>query len=99
MNRCWRERTFWTSLKGVARDSSFLQYMRAHGNTPGPTQQPLLAGVVSGLAAFVPYELVLDFSGARNSIVDGFGIDPFLSVAIRVAEMLVAGVIYAAIFK
>ena len=73
--------------------------MRAHGNTPGPTQRPLLAGVVSGLAAFVPYEIVLNISGARDLIVDGFGIDPWLSLGIRVIEMILAGVIYAAIFK
>ena len=83
----------------MARDSSFLQYMRAHGNTPGPTQRPLLAGAITGLIAFVPYEIVLDISGARSSIVDGFGIDPWLSVGIRVTEMILAGVIYAAIFR
>ena len=24
-----------------------MQYMRAHGNTPGPTQRPVAAGVIS----------------------------------------------------
>ncbi|HYJ90727.1 MAG TPA: hypothetical protein VEV84_05420 [Pyrinomonadaceae bacterium] len=83
----------------MARDSSFLQYMRAHGNTPGPTQRPLVTGAITGLIAFAPYEIVLDLSGARSSIVHGFGINPWLSVGIRVLEMILAGVLYAVVFK
>lgn len=73
--------------------------MRAHGNTPGPTQRPLLTGALSGLIAFVPYEIILDLSGARDAIVHGFGINPWMSAGIRVGEMILAGLLYAAVFK
>jgi hypothetical protein len=83
----------------MIRDSSFLQYMRAHGNTPGPTQRPLLTGAVAGSFAAVPYEIVLHFSGARMSISSGFGINPWISLGVSALLMVVAGVLYAAIFR
>jgi hypothetical protein len=83
----------------MARDVSFMQYMRAHGNTAGPTQRPLLTGAISGLLAFVPYELVLRLSGGRASIAAGFGISVWTSSAMNMTVMVVAGVIYASIFK
>ena len=83
----------------MARDISFMQYMRAHGNTAGPTQRPLVAGAICGLLAFVPYEVVLRLSGARSSIAEGFGIDLFTSSAISLVIMILAAVAYAAVFK
>jgi len=52
----------------MARDISFLQYMRAHGNTPAPTQRPYLNGAISGLFAAVPSFIALYFSDALDSI-------------------------------
>jgi hypothetical protein len=83
----------------MARDVSFLQYMRAHGNTAGPTQRPLLTGAICGLIAYVPYELILNYSGARESIVHGLGLNPWTSIGISAAVMILAGVLYAAVFK
>ena len=83
----------------MARDSSFLQYMRAHGNTAGPTQRPLLTGAISGVIAFVPYEAILQLSGARASIAHGFGISMWASLGFNGTVMVVAGLLYAAIFK
>ena len=83
----------------MARDISFMQYLRAHGNTAGPTQRPLWTGAISGLIAFVPYETVLRLTGGRGSIARGFDISTWTSSATNLTVMIVAGVIYAAIFK
>lgn len=83
----------------MARDVSFLQYMRAHGNVAGPTQRPLLTGAISGLIAFVPYELILDHSGARDAITRGLGLNTWISIGIGAVVMILAGMLYAAIFK
>ena len=83
----------------MARDVSFFQYLRAHGNTAGPTQRPLLTGAISAVLAFVPYETVLRLSGARGAIAKGFEIDTWFSSLINLMIMLFGGVIYAAIFK
>ena len=83
----------------MARDISFMQYLRAHGNTAGPTQRPLLTGAISGLIAFVPYELILRLTGGRTSIARGFDISTWTSSATNLTVMIVAGIIYAAIFK
>ena len=83
----------------MARDISFLQYMRAHGNTAGPTQRPYLAGAICGVLAFAPYEVLLRFSGGRDSIARGLDINLWESTSINAIIMILAGVVYAAIFK
>lgn len=83
----------------MTRDVSFMQYLRAHGNTAGPTQRPYLTGAIGGLLAYVPYELMLQFSGAQQAISRGFGIDTRLSLGLSAFIMVAAGVLYAAVFK
>ena len=83
----------------MAKDISFWQYMRAHGNTAGPTQRPLVTGALSGLIAFGPYEAILRLSGARASIADHLDINIWISSAINLGVMIIAGVIYGAVFK
>ena len=76
-----------------------MQYMRAHGNTAGPTQRPLLTGAIGGLIAFLPYEALLRLSGARDAITRGFEINVWMSTAINMTVMIGAGILYAAIYK
>jgi len=83
----------------MARDISFLQYMRAHGNTPGPTQRPYLNGAISGLFAAVPSFIVLYFSDALDSIEKTFSASRPLTLVVYAALMILAGIAYAAIFK
>ena len=83
----------------MANDVSFMQYMRAHGNTAGPTQRPFLVGAITGAIGFVPFEVVLRLSGARAAIASGLGISTTMSAVIGIGIMLVAGILYAAIFK
>jgi len=83
----------------MTRDISFLQYMRAHGNTPGPTQRPYLNGAISGLLAAFPAFIVLHFSGAMDSIEKTLSIGMLGSLVVYAGLMILAGVAYAAIFK
>src|SRR5687768_16949399 len=83
----------------MARDISFMQYMRAHGNTPGPTQRPQLTGLTSGAVAAVVYVLVLYYSGALVSAARSVGVDIWSIVAVSVIIPVLAGMIYALIFK
>jgi hypothetical protein len=83
----------------MAGDVTFMQYLRAHGNTAGPTQRPLNTGLISAVLAFLPYESMMQFTGARVSIARGFGIDIWTSIVINAIVMVAAGLIYAAVFK
>ena len=76
-----------------------MQYLRAHGNTAGPTQRPLLTGAISGLIGFVPFEILLRVSGARRAIAQGFGLSTWESTIIGAFLMLIAGIVYSALFK
>lgn len=83
----------------MPKDITFMQYMRAHGNTPGPTQRPLLTGAIGGLLAEIPSGAVLYWSGALASIAERFGVDVWIVLAVDAGLMILAGMLYAAIFK
>lgn len=76
-----------------------MQYLRAHGNTPGPTQRPLLTGAVSGLLAAIPFAVLLYYSGALASIGSGYSIRIWLVLCVNAGLMILAGMLYAAVFK
>jgi len=73
--------------------------MRAHGNTPGPTQRPLLTGAIAGGLAAMPSVMLLYYFGALESIARFFGINLWLVILSVAALLTLAGTIYAAIFK
>ena len=83
----------------MAKNISFLQYMRAHGNTPGPTQRPLLTGAVSGLLAAIPAGLLLYASGGLVGGAERAGIDLAAAHAVHAVLMVLSGMLYAAVFK
>ena len=76
-----------------------MQYMRAHGNTPGPTQRPLLTGAISGVLAEIPSALLLYYSGASESVAAAFGVQIWIVFAASGGLKVLAGLLYAAIFK
>ena len=76
-----------------------MQYMRAHGNTPGPTQRPVLAGAVSSALAEIPAVLVLWWSGAVSSISKSLSLSIYATVALHLLVMVIAGVIYGRVFS
>ena len=83
----------------MARSASFIQYMRAHGNTPGPTQRPILAGAVTGALAEVPAVLLLWWSGALASATHVLSLPTWMAVALHFVATIVAGAIYGRVFS
>ena len=76
-----------------------MQYMRAHGNTPGPTQRPISAGAISAVIATLPAALLLWISGALNSLTDALAINVPLILVLYFIAMSVAGGIYGRLFS
>jgi len=83
----------------MAKSASFIQYMRAHGNAPGPTQRPILAGAVTGLAAEIPALLMLWRSGALMSATQTLSLRISVSLVLHSLAMIVAGAIYGRVFS
>lgn len=76
-----------------------MQYMRAHGNTPGPTQRPATAGAVSGLVAGLPAAVVLSTSGALNNVAQALKIEAWLALLFYLIAMILVGGLYGKTFR
>ena len=83
----------------MAKSASFMQYMRAHGNTPGPTQRPRLAGAITGSIAEIPAVGVLWWSGALSSLMQTLSLSLWVTLVLHSAAMIVSGVIYGRVFS
>jgi len=83
----------------MAKSASFLQYMRAHGNTPGPTQRPILAGAATGAIAEIPALLMLWWSGALSSATQSLLLSIYAILALHLLATVIAGVIYGRAFS
>jgi hypothetical protein len=83
----------------MARSASFIAYMRAHGNAPGPTQRPILAGAVTGFLAEIPGVLVLWWSDALTSIMQALSLSPWTTLALHSLAMVITGGIYGRVFS
>lgn len=77
---------------------SFMQYMRAHGNTPGPTQRPTLAGALTGGLAEIPSALVLWYSAALDSLTRALSIGAWQVLALHLTATVLAGALYGRVF-
>jgi uncharacterized membrane protein len=78
---------------------SAMQYMQAHGNSPGPTHRPRLTGAISGLLAFIPSMFIQYLTAALSDLADSVGINEGSMTATIAAVAVIAGIIYAAVFK
>jgi hypothetical protein len=83
----------------MVRSASFIQYMRAHGNTPGPTQRPVLAGAVTGALAEIPAVLLLWWSGAFASASQSLSLSLYGTFPLLLLIMVITGVIYGRVFS
>jgi hypothetical protein len=83
----------------MARSASFIQYMRAHGNTPGPTQRPIWAGAITGFVAEVPAAVMLWWSGALATATEALAIPMSLTVVLHLAAAIIGGAIYGRVFS
>jgi hypothetical protein len=83
----------------MANGASFIQYMRAHGNTPGPTQRPRLAGALTALLAELPAAGMLWWSGALSSARQTLSLPLWVILVLHAAAMIVCGAIYGRVFS
>jgi hypothetical protein len=74
------------------------QFMRAHGYLPGPTQRPVLAGVLTGTAAVVPALFTAWQFGAIASVAARLTASQLLIAAVAAALAAVAGAVYGRLF-
>ena len=73
-------------------------FLSAHGYDPGPTQRPLLAGAISGVAATVPAIAILWAFGSLEAEAKILGVSQFMTIGVGWLAMAVAGAIYARLF-
>jgi hypothetical protein len=78
--------------------AGFIQYMRAHGHTPGPTQRPLLTGGLAGGLGSLPALALLSRSGGLSAVAATMDASP-AEIAVGFAGLFVlGGVAYARVF-
>ena len=82
----------------MAEAKGFMQYMRAHGNTPGPTQRPKLAGVLTAALAGTPAALLLWRTGGLESLSRSLGIKMWLVLLLNWGLLALAGALYGQVF-
>ncbi|MFN2531798.1 MAG: hypothetical protein ABR555_10915 [Pyrinomonadaceae bacterium] len=83
----------------MAKGASFMQYMRAHGNAPGPTQRPVLAGALTGSVAELPAAVTLWWSGALMSATQSLSLSFWLTLALHWLLAICGGAIYGRVFS
>ncbi|HXE56378.1 MAG TPA: hypothetical protein VNK43_00110 [Gemmatimonadales bacterium] len=76
------------------RESGLVRYMRAHGDTPGPTQRPGGAGAMTGALAGIPSGAVPVERGALRSVGAALGRRPGTVARLRPLLSLGAGICY-----
>ena len=74
------------------------EFLGAHGYDPGPTQRPVLAGLITGIVATVPAIGVLHAFGSLAVEARIIGTSLAVTLAVGGAVMAVAGAAYARIF-
>lgn len=75
------------------------QFMRAHGNMPGPTERPWTAGALSGLLAALPAAVMLWMTGALRSLSDVLHLPLWLALGLQVIGMGLVGAVYGRLFN
>ena len=74
------------------------RFLAAHGYEPGPTQRPLLAGSLAGIAATAPAIALLHLFGALEVEARILGLPVVATVAVGAVLMAAAGAVYARLF-
>lgn len=75
------------------------QFMRAHGNMPGPTERPWTAGALSGLLAAGPAAAMLWMTGALERLSDALHLPLWLALGVQVIAMGLIGAVYGRLFN
>jgi hypothetical protein len=77
----------------------FNPFLAAHGYDPGPTQRPILAGLLAGSLATAPSTALLLGFGSVAAGGRILGLSQLSTLAAGLAAMAVAGAGYGAIFR
>jgi hypothetical protein len=83
----------------MSNQTGFMAYMRAHGNTPNPTQRPNVTGALASAIASIPSALILLFTGALYSVSLSLKISFWLLLPLYTSLMVMAGALYGQIFS
>src|SRR5215213_6248366 len=78
---------------------SAMQYMQAHGNSPGPTHRPILTGAIGGLLGAIASLVVQYLTSALRYEADSVGVSLWLVAAMIAVVCAAGGIIYGAVFK
>jgi len=73
-------------------------FLGAHGYTPGPTQRPLLAGIMTGVVATVPAIAILYLFPSLRVEARILRLTEAMTVAAGCAAMAAAGAVYGRVF-
>jgi hypothetical protein len=76
-----------------------VRYMRAHGNTPGPTQRPKLAGALTAILAEAPALLLLWVTGGLEGLARILGTQVAVAILLHIGAMALAGALYGRLFS
>jgi hypothetical protein len=74
-------------------------FLQAHGYDPGPTQRPILAGALTGLAATIPATAVLAAFGSITVEAAILRLSVPATLGAGCAAMMLAGALYGALFR
>ena len=72
-----------------------ISMVRAHGLDPGPTQRPLSAGLLAGLAGALPALAILDSFGWFATLATLYGTTPAIAALLCTAGFSLSGAVYA----
>lgn len=73
-------------------------FLTAHGDDPGPTQRPLLAGAISGVIATVPAIVILLAFGSLRIEGRILALSQPVTIGVGLPLMAIAGAVYARLF-
>jgi hypothetical protein len=73
-------------------------FLSAHGEDPGPTQRPLLAGAISGVIATMPAIVILLAFGSLETEARILGLSQLMTIVVGMPVMALAGAVYARLF-
>ena len=77
-----------------------IDFLKAHGFDPGPTQRPVLAGAVTGVVATVPAAAVFVAAGSFRVLSDDiFRLPAAVTAFVFTAAFVFAGAIYGLAFR
>jgi hypothetical protein len=73
-------------------------FSAAHGDDPGPTQRPLVAGAISGAIATVPAIAILFEFGSLGVEAHILGLSNLETIGAGLPMMAIAGAVYSRLF-